>query len=98
MKLEELLKKFKIKLDLSDKLMNININGEYDNVEEKELILTTIGLVKKEFHTYIFTGNNCKCLVSPSNPVRTVSYYEEKNEKYGYGYSYDKNGNVSSIV
>ena len=100
MKLNELLKKFNLNLDLSDELLNCEIEGEYKKVEKKKLVLTENspkGIVMKEFDGYSIKGVDCECLIAPSNTVRTVScYYKKENFSHGYSYGYD--GKVTSIV
>lgn len=97
MKVSELLKKHNLNIELSKQLLNKTIQGDYKTVKKTKLILDNNMHLKEEHDCYLFTGDDCQCIIAPTNSYQTVSY-NVKKENYAIGCSYDNEGNVTSIA
>lgn len=97
MLVKDLCKKFRLTLDLDEKLLSTEIDGEYTDMSEEKITSNNKLFIKEEYDGYKFTGDDCICFIIPNNPIRTVSYYC-KEENYTYGCSFNSKGEVTSIV
>lgn len=101
--IQNILKKFDIKLNLSKEILNLNFEENYTSyIKEKDTFLfsvpTDFGYEEKELDYYVFYSEDSELLICEDNPSETVMYSKDI-PKAGFAlyYSYDANGVLAAF-
>lgn len=95
---QELLKQFNLDLDLPLKVLNLEVEGEYDSFEiiyEFLSYITMEGTIDySKFKIYLFENDDYHCMIIPDNTLRTVRVAKKIAGNWR-GYYFDCFGNIS---
>ena len=98
-KIKELLHQFEITVDLPDKILELEVKGDYTSCIKEEMTLDFINssaqLDMAKFEVFLFEGDRYKCIIAPNNKYKMVSEYHKIKDIF-VGVSYGFDGSITS--
>lgn len=98
-KISELLNQFGISIELPGTVLELEVKGDFTGYRTDKMVLEFINnsaqLDTGKFECYIFEGEDCQCIIAPTNKFKMVSAYHKINEIF-VGCSYGFDGSVTA--
>ena len=97
--IKDLLNQFDLELDLSDAVLNMDVNSNYDSFDIIHAMMP-FGTPREhisvgEFKCYHFGNNNFYCRIAPENKTRTI-VFGEKIDSSWHVYSFNMYGELTA--
>ena len=98
----DLLKQFDLDLELPDNILNMNVEGEFNSVEQKEgYFFTGVNPTSyKKYGYFEFRGQYCFCRIVPDCQYQIISIYKVIGDEFpkAIGKTYSADGKVTAIT